>query len=70
VAGPPESGRSGISLFRFVLFEKLSRFFEVERVSVDDQLVGTGVFRDGDNAVNAMAMLPEGLDDQIDVYHA
>ncbi len=57
-------------LFRFILFEKLSRFFEVERVSVDDQLVFASVIRDGDDAVDTMAVLAEGLNDEIDVYHA
>jgi hypothetical protein len=54
----------------FVLFEELPGFFEGECVSVDDQLVYAGVFRDGDDAVDTMAVLPEGLDDEIDVYHA
>jgi hypothetical protein len=56
-------------LLRLVVFEKLSRFFEVEGVSVDDQLVFAGVFRDGNDAVDTMAVLPESLDDEIDVYH-
>jgi hypothetical protein len=57
-------------LFRFVPFEELPGFFEVERVSVDDQLVFAGVFRDGDDALDTMAVLAEGLNDEIDVYHA
>jgi hypothetical protein len=57
-------------LFGFVLFEELPRFFESERVSVDDQLVFAGVFGDGDDAFDAMAVLAQGLDDEIDVYHA
>jgi hypothetical protein len=57
-------------LFRFVLFEELSRFFESERVSVDDELVFAGVFRDGEDALDVMAVLAQGLDDEIDVYHA
>ena len=70
VAGPLESWRSAISLFCFVPFEKLSRFFEGERVSVDDQFVFAGVFRDGDDALDTMGVLAQGLDDEIDVYHA
>jgi len=66
----PESWRFWRWLFRFVLLEKLSRFFEVERVSVDDQLVFAGVFRDGEDALDTMAVLAEALDDEIDVYHA
>ena len=56
-------------LFGFVLFEELPGFFEIESVAVDDELVFAGVFRDGDDAANTMAVLPEGLDDEIDVYH-
>jgi hypothetical protein len=57
-------------LLGFVLFEELPGFFEGEGVSVDDQLVYAGVIGDGDDAVDTMAMLAEGLDDEIDVYHA
>jgi hypothetical protein len=56
-------------LLGFVLFEELPGFFEGEGVSVDDQLVYAGVIGDGDDAVDTMAMLPEGLDYEIDVYH-
>ena len=66
----PVRGATATGLLRFVLFEELPRFFEGERVSVDDQLVYAGVFRDGDDAVDTMAVLAEGLDDEIDVYHA
>ena len=52
------------------MFEKSSRFYKGESVSVDDQLVVPGVVRDGDDAIDTMAVLPEGLDDEIDVYHA
>jgi len=68
--GHPDSWRFQRWLFGFVLFEELPRFFEVEGVSVDDQLVFAGVIRDGDDAVHTMAVLPEGLNDEIDVYHA
>jgi hypothetical protein len=57
-------------LLCFIVFEKPSRFYEGESVSVDDQLVFPGVFRDGDDAIDTMAVLPEGLNDEIDVYHA
>jgi hypothetical protein len=66
----PVRGATAAGLLRFVLFEELPRFFKGERVSVDDQLVFARVFRDGDDGVNTMAMLPEGLNDEIDVYHA
>ena len=59
----------GQSLFCFVLFEERSGFFEGEGVSVDDQFVFACVFRDVNHAADGMAMLAEGLDDQIDVYH-
>ena len=65
----PVRGATATVLLRFVLFEELPRFFEGERVSVDDQLVFARVFRDGDDGVDTMAMLPEGLNDEIDVYH-
>jgi hypothetical protein len=57
-------------LLGFVLFEELPGFFEGEGVSVDDQLVYAGVFRDGDDALDTMAVLAQGLDDEVDVYHA
>jgi hypothetical protein len=56
-------------LFCFVLFEKLPRFFEGEGVSVDLEFVFAGVFRDRDDMADFVAVLAEGLDDQIDVYH-
>jgi hypothetical protein len=56
-------------LLCFVAFQKLSRFDESESGSVDDELVFAGVIRDGDDAADTMAVLAEGLDDQIDVYH-
>ena len=68
--GHPESWRCRRLLFRLVLLEELPRFFEGERVSVDDQLVFAGVFRDGEDALDTMAVLAEGLHDEIDVYHA
>jgi hypothetical protein len=57
-------------LFCFVLFEELAGFFEVEGVAVDDQLVCAGVIGDAEDAVDTVAVLAEGLDDEIDVYHA
>ena len=66
----PVRGATATGLLRFVLFEELPRFFESERVSVDDQLVFAGVFGDGDDAFDAMAVLAQGLDNEIDVYHA
>src|SRR4051794_15647155 len=57
-------------LFGFVLFEELAGFFEVEGVSVDDQLVVAGVVRNGEDAFDLMAVLAEDLDDEIDVNHA
>jgi hypothetical protein len=56
-------------LFCFVLFEELAGFFEVERVSVDDELVFSGVCRDVDDFVDTMTVLAESLDDEVDVYH-
>ena len=52
------------------MFEDLSGFFEVERVSVDDELVDAGVVGDAEDTLDTMAMLAESLDDKIDVYHA
>jgi len=68
--GYPLIAVRGRVLFRFVLLEELSRFFEVERVSVDDQLVFSGIIRDRDDSPNAVTVLPEGLNDKVDVYHA
>lgn len=56
-------------LFCSVLFEKLASFFEGERVSVDLEFVFAGVFRDGDDMADSVAVLAEGLDDEIDIYH-
>jgi hypothetical protein len=59
----------GRTLFCFVLFEKLPCFFEGEGVSVDLEFVSAGVFRDRDDMADSVAVLAEGLDDEIDVYH-
>ena len=68
--GHPDSWRFGRLLFCFVVFEKLSRFVEVEGVSVDNQLVYAGVIGDAEDALDTMAVLAQGLHDEIDVYHA
>ena len=41
-----------------------------EDVSVDRQLIFAGVFRNGDDASYAVAVGSEGLDEEIDIYHA
>ena len=56
-------------LLCFVLFEKLPCFLEGEGVSVDLEFVSAGVFRDRDDMADSVAVLAEGLDDEIDVYH-
>jgi hypothetical protein len=56
-------------LFCSVLFEKLASFFEGEGVSVDLEFVCAGVFRDGDDIADSVAVLAEGLNDEIDIYH-
>ena len=61
--------KRGQSLLGFVLFEELAGFFEVEGVAVDDELVDAGVFRDGDDTVDAVPVLAESLNDEVDVYH-
>jgi hypothetical protein len=66
----PVRGATATGLLRFVLFEELPRFFEGERVSVDDQLVFAGVIGDREDALDTMAVLAQGLDDEINVYHA
>jgi hypothetical protein len=57
-------------LFGSVFFEKLPGFLEVECVSVDDELVFAGVIGDAEDALDTMAVLAQGLHDEIDVYHA
>ena len=57
------------SLFGFVLFEEFSRLFEGQGVSVDLEFVCASVVRDRDDVADGVAVLAEGLDDQIDVYH-
>jgi hypothetical protein len=59
-----------LQLFRLVSFQEGSRFLQVEDVSVDRQLIFTGVFWDGDDASYIMAGGSEGLDEEIDIYHA
>jgi hypothetical protein len=59
-----------LELLRLVFFQEGSRFLQVEDVSVDRQLIFTGVFRDGDDSFYAMAVGSEGLDEEIDIYHA
>jgi hypothetical protein len=56
-------------LFCSVVFEKFASFFEGEGVSVDLEFVFAGVFRDRDDMADSVAVLAEGLDDEIDVYH-
>ena len=51
------------------MFKKLASFFEGQGVSVDLEFVSAGVFRDGDDMAYSVAVLAEGLDDEIDVYH-
>jgi hypothetical protein len=57
-------------LFGFVGFEEGSGLFEVEMVSVYDHLVFASVFRDVDDVLNSMALVSQGSDEKIDVYHA
>jgi hypothetical protein len=57
-------------LFGFVCFEEGSGLFEVEKVSVNDHLVFAGVFRDVDDVLNCMALVSQGGDEKIDIYHA
>ena len=57
------------SVICFVLFKKLASFFEGQGVSVDLEFVSAGVFRDRDDMAYSVAVLAEGLDDEIDVYH-
>jgi hypothetical protein len=61
--------RESERLFCSVLFEKLASFFEGEGVSVDLEFVFAGVFRDRDDMADSVAVLAEGLNDEIDVYH-
>ena len=56
-------------LFCFILFKKLASLFEGQGVSVDLEFVSAGVFRDGDDMAYSVAVLAEGVDDEIDVYH-
>jgi hypothetical protein len=56
-------------LFCFVLFEELSCFVEIVDDAVDGYLIFPGVFRDGDDAVDAVAALADGLNEKIDIYH-
>jgi hypothetical protein len=56
-------------LFCFVLFKKLASFFEGQGISVDLEFVSAGVFWDRDDMAYSVAVLAEGLDDEIDVYH-
>jgi hypothetical protein len=68
--GAPESWRFERVLFRFVLFEEIAGFFQIENVSVYGELIFPCVFRDGDDTLDAVTVFPKGLDDKFDVYHA
>jgi hypothetical protein len=57
-------------LFGFVGFEEGSGLFEIEKVSVYDHLVFASVFRDVDDVLNSMALVSQGGDEKIDIYHA
>jgi hypothetical protein len=57
-------------LFGFVGFEEGSGLFEVEKVSVYEHLVFAGVFRDADDVLYSMALVSQGGDEKIDIYHA
>jgi hypothetical protein len=57
-------------LLRFVFFEERSCFFQVEEVSVYGHLIATGVFGDGDDVLDTMALVSEGFNEKIDIYHA
>jgi hypothetical protein len=56
-------------LLRSILFEKLSDLCKSEGVSVDDELVFAGVVRDRDDAADTVAVLAEGLENEVDVGH-
>jgi hypothetical protein len=58
-----------LRLFRFVLFEEVSGFFEVVDAAVDGDLVFAGVFWDGNDTVDAVAALSDSFDEKVDVYH-
>ncbi|HXC97484.1 MAG TPA: hypothetical protein VNU92_17425 [Edaphobacter sp.] len=52
-----------------VLFQEFARFFQVESVSVDGQLIFPGIFWDVNDTLDAMAALTESLNEKIDIYH-
>jgi hypothetical protein len=68
----PELGRpegKPQSLLCSVLFEELSDLLKSEGVSVDDELVFAGVVRNRDDAADTVAVLAEGLENEVDVSH-
>jgi hypothetical protein len=58
-----------MDLLCFVGLEECASLFEGESISVDLEFVSARVFRNGNNMADSMAMLAEGLDDEIDIYH-
>ena len=52
------------------LLKKASGLCQIESVTVHDELKFSGVFGDGDDALNGMTALPEGLNDEVNIYHA
>jgi hypothetical protein len=55
-------------LFCFVSLEELAGFFEVEEVAVYVELVEASVVGDGEDTIDLMAALAQGIDDKLDVY--
>lgn len=69
--GHPHPGRARgrRGLFRFVLLEKTAGLCQIESVAVHDELIFAGVVGDADDSLDLMTVVPEGLDDKVDVYH-
>ena len=55
-------------LFEALAFEELAGLFEVEEVAVHVELVDASVVGYGEDTIDFMAALAQGIDDKLDVY--
>ena len=46
----------------------MAGLFEVEGVTVDDELVEAGIVGDGEDMLDGVTVFAKGVDDEIDVY--
>jgi hypothetical protein len=60
----------GLLYFGLVVFENLAGFFEIEEVTVDDELPFAGVRRDLMDSLDCVAVVSKLFYEKVDVDHA